>query len=84
MLLLLALGKVVWDDRRALRRLPLGFSDQRFILHAAIAATLGISVVSCFDVSLGDSEILGLYLTVVALGYSTVRTIKTLPKRPTQ
>lgn len=37
-----------------------------------IAATLGVCVVSCFDLTLGDSEILGVYLTIVALGYHAV------------
>jgi hypothetical protein len=29
-------------------------------------------VVGCFDVTLGDSEVLGIYLAVVALGYRAV------------
>ena len=70
--LLLALGKVLLDHRRALATLPAGYSDERFLLHGVIAATLGLGVVSCSDVSLGDSEILGVYLTVIALGYRAV------------
>ncbi len=73
--LLLALGKVLWDHRRALAKLPAGYSDERFLLHGVIAATLGLGVVSCSDVSLGDSEILGVYLTVIALGYRAVDSV---------
>ncbi len=73
--LLLALGKVLWDHRRALARLPAGYSDERFLLQGVIAATLGLAVVSCSDLSLGDSEILGVYLTVIALGYRAVDSV---------
>ena len=73
--LLLALGKVVWDHRRALASLPAGRSDERFVLQGVIAATLGLAVVSCSDLSLGDSEILGVFLTVIALGYRAVESV---------
>ena len=50
-----------------------GRNDERlFVAHGVIAATLGVCVVSCFDLTLGDSEILGVYLTIVALGYHAV------------
>ena len=73
--LLLALVKVIWDHRRALARLPAGSSDEHFVLHGVIAATVGVMAASCLDVSLGDSEVLGLYLAVMALGYRTVDSV---------
>jgi O-antigen ligase len=67
--------KTLWDHIGALRRVPRsGGGNQRFLLHGAIAATLGVMVVGCFDVTLGDSEVLGIYLAVVALGYRAVET----------
>jgi O-antigen ligase len=66
-------AKTLWDHIAALRRAPpSGRDDRRFLLHGAIAATLGVMVVGCFDVTLGDSEVLGIYLAVVALGYRAV------------
>ena len=65
--------KLLWDHTRALRLLPpSGRDDRRFVLHGVIAATLGVMVVGCFDVTLGDSEVLGIYLALVALGYRAV------------
>ena len=66
------LAQVLWDHWRAARVLA-GRNDERlFVAHGVIAATLGVCVVSCFDLTLGDSEILGVYLTIVALGYHAV------------
>ena len=71
-LLLAFLGRVLWDAARALRRLPPGRDDRRFLLHGMIAATFGVMAVGMFDLTLGDSEVLGAYLAVVALGYRAV------------
>jgi O-antigen ligase len=78
-ILLWLLLKVVLDHRRALQRLPRGSSDEKFLLQGVIAATIAVALVSCFDVSLGDSEILGLYLTLLALGYRAVERVNLLP-----
>ena len=71
-MLLWLMAVVLRDHLRALRKLRWGRSDQRFVLHAVIAATVGVLVAGCFDLTLGDSEVLGVFLTMVALGYSTV------------
>jgi O-antigen ligase len=63
------LGKILWDLRRGLGRLPPGRSEARFLVQAGFAATLAVMTVSCFDLTLGDSEVLGAFLTIVALGY---------------
>jgi putative inorganic carbon (hco3(-)) transporter len=66
-------GQTLWDHTRALRRLPSSRrDDRRFLLHAVIAATVAVMVVGCTDVTLGDSEVLGIYLALVALGYRVV------------
>lgn len=67
------LGKILWDLRRGLARMPPGRSEARFLAQAGFAATLAVMMVSCFDVTLGDSEVLGAFLTIVALGYTGVR-----------
>lgn len=62
-------AQVLLDMRRGLRSVPDGRDDRRFLLHAGIAATLAVGVLSCFDVTLGDSEVLAAYLAVVAVAY---------------
>jgi putative inorganic carbon (hco3(-)) transporter len=71
--LLWSFGQILWDHTRALRRLPLSRrDDRRFLLHAVVAATVAVMVVGGFDVTLGDSEVLGIYLALVGLGYRAV------------
>ena len=60
---------------RTLRRLEPGRSDARFILHGAIATTLAILVEGFSETNLGDSEILAMYLAVLAAGYVAVRCV---------
>jgi O-antigen ligase len=64
------LGKILWDFLRALRRLPPGESDARFLLHGGVAVMLAILVAGFFELNLGDSEVLFMFLTVVAAGYT--------------
>lgn len=56
LIILWLFGRILWDMRLGLRGLPDG---RWFLLHAGVAGTLAVALVSCFDVSLGDSEILG-------------------------
>ena len=70
--LLWLLFRVLGDCRAALARVPRGRNDDRFLLHAALAATLAVMIVGCFDLTLGDSEILAVYLAIVAMGYGAV------------
>ncbi len=67
--LLWLLGKVLMDWTAALRRLAPGRSERRFLLHGVVAATLGVMMTGCFDLTLGDSEILGAWLAIVVVGY---------------
>ena len=64
------LGKILWDFLHALRRLPPGASDARFLLHGGVAVMLAILVAGFFELNLGDSEVLFMFLTVVAAGYT--------------
>ena len=66
--LLWMIGKILWDFGLALRR---GVADPeaRFVLHGAIAAILAILAEGFLEYNLGDSEVLTLFLAVVAFGY---------------
>ena len=69
MLLLIGfLGTALWDFGSALRRSTLPMQN-RWILHGAIASILGIMVSGLAEVNLGDSEVLGMFLAIVACGY---------------
>ncbi len=65
-------AQVLIDMRRGLRELPDRPDDRRFLLHAGVCGTLAVAILSCFDVSLGDSEILGAYLGLLGIAYRGV------------
>lgn len=62
-------AQVLRDLRSGLLRLRAARSDRRFLLHAGVAGTLALAVLGCFDVALGDSEVLGTYLALLAISY---------------
>ncbi|MDX2149721.1 MAG: O-antigen ligase family protein [Bryobacteraceae bacterium] len=64
--LLWLLGKVVWDFRRAL---PTAEPHARAVLHGAVAVIVAILVTGIFELNLGDSEVLMLFLVIVSAGY---------------
>jgi len=64
------LGKMLLDFLRRLRKLPPGASDARFMLHGGVAVILATLVSGLFEVNLGDSEYLFLFLASMALVYN--------------
>lgn len=72
MALVWLLVQMLWDFLRAVRRLPPGPSDAKFLLHGAAAAVLAVSVSGLFELNLGDSEVLMLFLAIAACGYLAV------------
>jgi len=62
------IGKILYDFALALRR-KLCSAEARFILHGAIAVILAILGEGFFEYNLGDSEVLTMFLIVVAFGY---------------
>ena len=60
------IAKVLYDNVRAARRGPV---EARFIFHATVAVTLAILAEGVFEYNLGDSEILTMFLTLVACAY---------------
>ena len=67
--LTVALILALVDFRHALRALPPGRSDRRFLLQAAIACVIGTMVSGIAEKNLGDSEVLTMFLAIVCLGY---------------
>ena len=68
-----ALVMAIFDFYRALRTLPPGRSDRRFLLQAAIASVIGTAVSGMFEKNLGDTEVLTMFLAIMCLGYVAAR-----------
>ena len=65
------IGLALYDCMRALLSQSLRErSQEAFILHGAVAVTIGILVGGIFEYNLGDSEVLMMFCSVVALGYA--------------
>jgi len=64
-----ALLMALFDFHRALKTLPPGRSDRRFVLHWASATVIGTMVFGLADLNLGLSEELTMFLVVMCLGY---------------
>ena len=62
------IGKVLWDFGTALRG-KLARTEARFVLHGAIAVILAILAEGLLEYNLGDSEVLTLFLAMIAFGY---------------
>lgn len=70
--LLWMLGVMLRDFWRALRKLPPGPSEERFMLQGAVAVILAILLGGIFEHNLGDSEVLMLFLATMSCGYVAV------------
>ena len=70
--LLWMVGLMLWDFLRKLRTLSPGPSDSRFLLNGAVAVIIATLVAGFFELNLGDSEVLTMFLTVAAAGYVAV------------
>ena len=72
LVLMWLLLKMLSDFWRGLRLLPPGRSDARFLLHGGIATILATLAEGFFEYNLGDSEVLTMFLVVVACAYQAV------------
>jgi putative inorganic carbon (hco3(-)) transporter len=72
LMLMWLLVRVLVDFWRALGKLPPGPSDQRFVLRGAIAAVIATMVAGFFELNLGDSEVLTMFLVTIACGYTAI------------
>ncbi len=73
LLILWLIGLTVFDCAQAIQRQGGARSQQLFILHGTIAVTIGMLVGGIFEYNLGDSEVLMMFVSVIALGYAAVR-----------
>ena len=69
LMLMWLLGKILFDFWRALKVSPPGRSNRRFLLQGSIAVVIATMVAGFFELNLGDSEVLTMFLAVVACGY---------------
>ena len=69
------LGRILYDFIRHVRRAE---GDARAILHGAIAVIVGVLLVGFFELNLGDSEVLTIFLVTVACGYVAIDCAKEL------
>jgi len=69
LMLVWLLVKILFDFLSAIRRLPPGPSDAKFLLHGGAAVVLAIMISGIFELNLGDSEVLILFLAAVCCGY---------------
>jgi putative inorganic carbon (HCO3(-)) transporter len=69
LVLMWMLIQIIVDFWRGLRALPAGPSNRRFLLHGGIAAVLATMAEGFVELNLGDSEVLTMFLVVVACGY---------------
>jgi O-antigen ligase len=69
LILMWMLFQILFDFWKGLRALPPGRGDRRFLLHGGIAVVLAIMAEGFFEYNLGDSEVLTMFLVVVACGY---------------
>jgi putative inorganic carbon (hco3(-)) transporter len=70
--LLWFVGMTLWDCFRGALRAGPGRSQQLFVLHGTIAVIIAILVGGLFEHNLGDSEVLMMFASVVALGYAAL------------
>jgi len=61
--------QILVDFARGLRALPPGRGNRRYLLHAGIAVVIAALVEGVAEVNLGDSEVLIMFLVVIAAGY---------------
>src|ERR1043166_44368 len=68
LVLMWVLGRALFDFLRALRRLPAA-AEERWVLHAAVAVTIAVLIGGFYELNLGDSEVLSMFLAVAGCGY---------------
>jgi O-antigen ligase len=71
LVLLWLIGRVLRDFSTALRTGSCS-AGSRFVLHGAIAVVLAVLAEGFFEHNLGDSEVLTMFLTVIACGYAVL------------
>jgi putative inorganic carbon (hco3(-)) transporter len=69
-------ARALYDFARALRRVPVSaersLTERRWVLHGAIAVIIAIMLSGFYELNLGDSEVLAMFLAVIACGYVAI------------
>ena len=81
LMLLWMLVQSVYDFARAVRRTT-AQAPERWMLHGAIAVTMAVMLSGWYELNLGDSEVLGMFLGVLGCGYATVASLANSSFRP--
>ena len=76
LLMLWFIGLAVWDCFQGILCIRGVRSQQLFVLHGVVAATIGVLVEGIFEYNLGDSEVLMMFVTIIALGYAALKNLK--------
>src|SRR5512133_3256082 len=69
LILMWLLGQILFDFWKGLRALPPGRGPRRSLLYGGIAVVLATLAEGVVELNLGDSEVLTMFLVVVACGY---------------
>ena len=80
LVLMWLLGKILYDFLRGIQRLPAGRSNARFVLQGAVAVVIAILIEGFFELNLGDSEVLTMFLVVVGCGYLALEAMRKTEK----
>jgi O-antigen ligase len=72
LILMWLMARMLLDFWSALKVLPPGRGDQRFLLHGAIAVILATLAEGFFEYNLGTSVVLTMFLVIVAAAYRAV------------
>jgi len=76
--LMWALGQALFDFIRARRRLPPD-SDARWVIDGAIAVMIAVLLSGWYELNLGDSEVLGMFLAVLGCAYVAIAAARENP-----
>ncbi len=76
LILLWLLGRILFDFLRGLKGLLPGPRDARFVLAGGVAVVLAVLLEGFFELNLGDSEVLTMFLVVVGCGYLALETAR--------
>ena len=72
LLILWFISMAIWDFVQGILRAGRARSQELFVLHGAIAVTIGVLVGGFFEYTLGHSEVLMMFVSVIALGYAAL------------
>jgi putative inorganic carbon (hco3(-)) transporter len=75
LVLVWVLAQMLFDFWRGTRKLP-ARSDAKFVMHAAAAVVIAVMLEGFFEVNLGDSEVLGMFLAAAGCGYTALERVR--------